>query len=126
MDHGFCPVHMLTSLQDLDVLDAYPTHDNTPLTDTTANSDLGFLDPESSQPLPPLFPTPRPQPSIPAPATPQRPIFGTDWNLKPPEKRRRIAPADNRPSTSFPIAVDEKGRPKGAVQLGSRQKLKSG
>ncbi|EED85584.1 predicted protein [Postia placenta Mad-698-R] len=112
--------------EDLEILDAYPTQDNTPLTDTTSNSDLGFLDPDSSRPLPPLFPTPCSQPSFPAPATPQRPIFGTDWNLKPPEKRRRVVSADTRPSTSFPIAVDEKGRPKGAVQLGSRQKLKFG
>ncbi|KAJ3555982.1 hypothetical protein NM688_g2278 [Phlebia brevispora] len=58
--------------------------------------------------------------SFPAPP-PQRPKFGTEWNLKPPTtgKRKR----EPEMSSSFPIARDGKGHASKPVALGSRMKM---
>ncbi|PCH36285.1 hypothetical protein WOLCODRAFT_28448 [Wolfiporia cocos MD-104 SS10] len=95
-----------------------------------------ILDSQSQVDVDDLYAEPEPEPELPhtarvsAPqsqsAMPQRPIFGADWNL-PPErtKRKRTASVDHRPrEAAFPIALDGKGRPKGIVQLGSRQRHK--
>ncbi|KZT07328.1 uncharacterized protein LAESUDRAFT_651887 [Laetiporus sulphureus 93-53] len=114
---------------DLDVLAASPSPQSLQVVSTSYNSDseLDYGNPER-EPIPALFPVPT---NLPEPPAPQRPTFPTDWSLRPPErrgKRKRVESSENpfgNPPT-FPIALDERGRPKGAVQLGPRQKHRAG
>ncbi|KZT69309.1 hypothetical protein DAEQUDRAFT_273168 [Daedalea quercina L-15889] len=92
-------------------------------------SELGCLDPEHDPPpLPALLPTP-PDDIIEFP--PLQPKFMATWNIQPANKgkRKRILSSGvepNPPRKQFPIALDDRGRPKGPVQLGSRRREKFG
>ncbi|KAI0923636.1 hypothetical protein AcW1_006532 [Taiwanofungus camphoratus] len=119
------PTPSLPHGEDSDVLDIYPTEEGTVI---GSDCDLEYLDPEPLRPLPALFPA-LSNVLLP-PGTPQRPKFDTDWNLKPPQNRgkrkRTVSLENNASASSFPIALDSKGRAKGTVQLGSRRRLKIG
>ncbi|OCH84506.1 hypothetical protein OBBRIDRAFT_799026 [Obba rivulosa] len=85
------------------------------------DDELEYLDPPSAPPA--FFPqAPLPPPD---PRSPARPMFGTDWNLPSQKdtKKRKLAPTTAAGTAPFPISVDGKGRIKGTVQLGPRQRM---
>ncbi|KAH9930368.1 uncharacterized protein B0H18DRAFT_1117048 [Fomitopsis serialis] len=93
---------------------------------------LSRLDPDDADdpaPLPPLLPTP--PDDAPERFLPLQSNFTSDWNLNLPmsktKRKRTLSGLDPEPSRKpFPIMLDNKGRPKGPVQLGSRQREKIG
>ena len=66
------------------------------------------------------------------PLTVKPPAFHSDWNLLQPPAKQRKPNSGSRPGSGaksladvgFPIKRDERGRPKGAVQSGSKRRLK--
>ncbi|KAH9911288.1 uncharacterized protein B0H18DRAFT_379366 [Fomitopsis serialis] len=92
-------------------------------------SRLDLDDADEPPPLPPLLPTP--PDDVPERLHPLQSNFTSDWNLELPvsktKRKRTLSGLDPEPSRKpFPIMLDNKGRPKGPVQLGSRQREKIG
>ena len=55
--------------------------------------------------------------------SPQRPKFGSDWNLSRQRQRRKLTAMSN--SGTLPFPLDSEGRPKGLLKYGSRVRMKA-
>ena len=55
--------------------------------------------------------------------SPQRPKFGSDWNLSRQRQRRKLTAMSN--SGMLPFPLDSEGRPKGLLKYGSRVRMKA-
>jgi len=58
------------------------------------------------------------------PPSPQRPRFGSDWNLSNQRRHRRKMTAKSSNSATLPFPLDSRGRPKGLLKYGSRLRMK--